>query len=144
MCRLILTAGACLIIANLASSASLTDTVLTTKAPSATDNFCEGKTDGNYANPSNPNSFYGCSNGLTNILWCPEDLVFKQSCNCCDWPRTRSDGLARDFCKGKKNGNYFNPSNINSFYSCSNGLTYIMKCPEDLIFNQRLNACVWP
>lgn len=121
-----------------------TAAIATTRSDQVTDNFCEGKADGNYAHPSHPNSFYGCSNGLTNILTCPEDLVFKQSCNCCDWPRTESGGLSDGFCRGKRNGNYFNPNNIHTFYSCSNGLTYIMDCPAGLIFRESWNACVWP
>lgn len=101
--------------------------------------FCSGKSDGIYANLNNPNSFYHCSNGLTHVQNCPANLVFRESCKCCDWPSSPADG----FCTGKRNGNYANPNNPKSFYSCSNGLTYIMNCPADLIFWQSCNCCVY-
>ncbi|XP_026213934.2 chondroitin proteoglycan 2-like [Anabas testudineus] len=128
---------------NLASSASLTATaaIATTESGGSTDGFCNGKSGGNYVNPSNLNSFSSCSNGLTHIQYCPEELIFKQICSCCDWPSTRSNGSIAEFCDGKRDGNYVNPSNVNTFYSCSNGLTYIQYCPEELIFKASCNCC---
>ncbi|KAM3872056.1 acidic mammalian chitinase-like [Diretmus argenteus] len=48
--------------------------------------FCVGKPDGLYTYPSDPNSFYQCSNGDTYIHRCPENLVYSERCKCCDWP----------------------------------------------------------
>uniref|UniRef100_A0A3B4VIH0 chitinase n=1 Tax=Seriola dumerili TaxID=41447 RepID=A0A3B4VIH0_SERDU len=49
-------------------------------------NFCATKTGGVYAKPDAPGSFYSCANGITWILNCPANLVFRDSCKCCDWP----------------------------------------------------------
>ncbi|XP_056278460.1 acidic mammalian chitinase-like [Pseudoliparis swirei] len=50
------------------------------------DNFCATKTGGIYAKPDAPGSFYSCANGITWILNCPSNLVFQDSCKCCNWP----------------------------------------------------------
>ncbi|KAF3693505.1 Chitotriosidase-1 [Channa argus] len=139
MCRLILTAGLCLIIATLASGAS---------------QFCIGKSNGDYANVNNPNSYYTCSGGLTYVRSCPSGLIFRQSCNCCDWPttpspttttkaptKTTSAGPIDQFCKGRLDGDYANPKNPSTFYSCSNGFTYLMKCQTGLVFSQSCDCC---
>ncbi|XP_068453189.1 acidic mammalian chitinase-like [Clinocottus analis] len=49
------------------------------------DNFCASKTDGLYPKPDAPGSFYSCAHGITWILDCPANLVFQDSCKCCDW-----------------------------------------------------------
>ncbi|XP_026214127.1 probable endochitinase [Anabas testudineus] len=146
MCRMILTAGLCLVITRVAFSASLT-----TNSDGSTGGFCSGKSNGNYANRTNSNAFYMCSNGLTYNQNCQEGLIFKSSCNCCDWPTTttstatvQSGGSTGGFCSGKSDGNYPNPNNSNAFYMCSNGLTYSQNCQEGLIFKQSCNCCDWP
>uniref|UniRef100_A0A8D0A928 chitinase n=1 Tax=Sander lucioperca TaxID=283035 RepID=A0A8D0A928_SANLU len=50
------------------------------------DNFCATKTDGIYAKPDAPGSFYNCANGITSIQNCPANLVFQDSCKCCNYP----------------------------------------------------------
>nr|BAX00337.1 chitinase [Hexagrammos otakii] len=50
------------------------------------DNFCATKTTGLYVKPDAPGSFYSCANGITWILNCPANLVFQESCKCCNWP----------------------------------------------------------
>uniref|UniRef100_A0A7N9AM55 chitinase n=1 Tax=Mastacembelus armatus TaxID=205130 RepID=A0A7N9AM55_9TELE len=58
---------------------------ITTSSKTA-DNFCATKTGGIYAKPDAPSSFYSCANGITWILSCPTNLVFRDSCKCCNWP----------------------------------------------------------
>ncbi|XP_040193637.1 acidic mammalian chitinase-like [Rana temporaria] len=48
-------------------------------------NFCAGKSDGLHVNPVNANKFYICAAGRTYSMQCSAGLVFKPSCNCCDW-----------------------------------------------------------
>ncbi|KAF7667447.1 hypothetical protein LDENG_00060360 [Lucifuga dentata] len=48
------------------------------------------------------------------------------------------------FCSGKTDGYYINDKDGNSFYQCFQGLTYLQKCPADLVFNMRCNCCDWP
>lgn len=50
------------------------------------DNFCATKTTGLYAKPDAPGSYYNCANGVTWVQNCGVNLVFKESCHCCDWP----------------------------------------------------------
>ncbi|XP_061591486.1 acidic mammalian chitinase-like [Cololabis saira] len=49
-------------------------------------NICATKIDGLYVKPDAPGSFYICANGMTWILKCPDNLVFRDSCKCCGWP----------------------------------------------------------
>ncbi|XP_068453168.1 acidic mammalian chitinase-like [Clinocottus analis] len=48
------------------------------------------------------------------------------------------------FCSGKADGLYENNINRNSFYQCSNGLTYLQLCSANLVFSKRCNCCDWP
>ncbi|TMS16567.1 Acidic mammalian chitinase [Larimichthys crocea] len=61
------------------------ETTITTSAKPP-DNFCATMTSGVHAKPDDPHSFYNCANGITWILNCPANLIFKDSCHCCDWP----------------------------------------------------------
>ncbi|XP_067375183.1 chondroitin proteoglycan 2-like [Channa argus] len=144
MCRLILTAGLCLIIAVLASATHI-------------DQFCNGKKNGDYSNPNDPNSYITCSNGLTYVRYCQAGLIFRESTDRCDWPTaavpsgttptattTACAGTIDEFCKGKRDGDYTNPKNQYTFYTCSNGLTYLRDCPAGLIFRESLDMCDWP
>ncbi|XP_067374838.1 chondroitin proteoglycan-2-like [Channa argus] len=158
MSRLILTAGFCLIIA---ISASALPSDKTTKATTTTsagpiDQFCKGKNDGDYSNPKNQYTFYTCSNGLTFLRDCPAGLIFRQCLDRCDGPttpcfitpkptiKTIIPGPIDQFCKGKNDGDYSNPKNQYTFYTCSNGLTYLRDCPAGLIFRQCLDRCDGP
>ena len=49
-----------------------------------------------------------------------------------------------DFCKGKKSGNYADPSRCDGFISCSNGITYKMDCPAHLWYNVKTDQCDYP
>ncbi|XP_068184124.1 acidic mammalian chitinase-like [Antennarius striatus] len=48
------------------------------------------------------------------------------------------------FCEGKADGNYRNVEDSNTFYQCVSGHTYLQKCQENLVFNERCNCCDWP
>ncbi len=41
-------------------------------------------------------------------------------------------------------GVYPNYYNCSTFITCSNGIQYVMACPEGLIWNVDTNACDWP
>ncbi|XP_076023204.1 acidic mammalian chitinase-like isoform X2 [Genypterus blacodes] len=51
--------------------------------------FCARKIVGLYAKPDIPGAYYSCANGITWIQHCPSDLVFGESCKCCDWPTAK-------------------------------------------------------
>ncbi|KAI9563469.1 hypothetical protein GHT06_010932 [Daphnia sinensis] len=40
-------------------------------------------------------------------------------------------------CKSKTNGNYVNPADCTTYIACSNGYTYIMPCPANLVYNEK-------
>jgi len=48
------------------------------------------------------------------------------------------------FCEDKPDGMYEYPSDCGKFYHCSNQLTYIKDCPDNLYFNQTEEACEHP
>ncbi|XP_078500840.1 acidic mammalian chitinase-like [Lissotriton helveticus] len=58
----------------------------TTQSADVDMNFCAGKANGFYVNPTNANKFYQCANNITYPMSCAAGLVFKPSCNCCDFP----------------------------------------------------------
>ncbi|KAM9351286.1 acidic mammalian chitinase-like [Symphorus nematophorus] len=58
----------------------------TTSSETPDNNFCATKIGGVYAKPDAPGSFYNCANGITWIQNCPANLVFRDSCHCCDRP----------------------------------------------------------
>ncbi|XP_074706219.1 acidic mammalian chitinase-like [Strix aluco] len=53
---------------------------------SGVSDFCAGKANGIYADPTNKRNFYNCINGETFMESCEEGLVFDSSCSCCNWP----------------------------------------------------------
>uniref|UniRef100_A0A672JBQ5 chitinase n=1 Tax=Salarias fasciatus TaxID=181472 RepID=A0A672JBQ5_SALFA len=53
--------------------------------------------------------------------------------------------LRSQLVSGKKaNGLYAKPDAPSSFYSCDNGVTYIMQCVPALVFRQSCLCCDWP
>ncbi|XP_026213013.1 chitin-binding domain protein cbd-1-like [Anabas testudineus] len=144
MCRLILTAGLCLIIASLVSCDQENKPGYQSGASgyqsgASSVNFCSGRSDGLYAYPPDPQRFYQCSNGNTFILSCPASLVFSAISRVCDWPSATGT-----FCIGKADGNYVNTNNLNSFYMCSNGRTVVQDCQKGLIYKPSCNCCQQP
>ncbi|XP_044067261.1 chitotriosidase-1-like isoform X4 [Siniperca chuatsi] len=123
-----------------------TTTTPTTPTKVSTGNPCDGKSDGVYTNPDDPNSFYNCAGQITYIQKCQPGLIFKQSCKCCDWPTTTTPTKVPtgNPCDGKSDGVYTNPDDPNSFYNCAGQITYIQKCQPGLIFKQSCKCCDWP
>ncbi|XP_051967375.1 acidic mammalian chitinase-like [Xyrauchen texanus] len=60
-------------------------TTTTTHAPGP--GFCNGKPDGLYPHPDDPQKFYNCAGGNTFMSSCAEGTVFDKSCSCCSWPK---------------------------------------------------------
>ena len=51
------------------------------------DNFCKGRTNGNYANPnSNCETYITCAHEQTWVMKCPLDLKYDASKDQCDYP----------------------------------------------------------
>jgi len=47
-------------------------------------------------------------------------------------------------CKGRASGDYPNPSDCTKFYTCSNGVAYLMPCSAGLHFNATSKTCDYP
>jgi len=47
-------------------------------------------------------------------------------------------------CAGRPDGNYPNPADPASYFSCSGGLAYLMPCPEGLHYNPDTDTCEDP
>uniref|UniRef100_A0A8C2BF65 chitinase n=1 Tax=Cyprinus carpio TaxID=7962 RepID=A0A8C2BF65_CYPCA len=61
-----------------------TTTTTTTHAPGP--GFCNGKPDGLYPHPEDPNKYYNCAGGHTFLEHCATGTVFDDTCKCCAWP----------------------------------------------------------
>ncbi|KAI5612443.1 hypothetical protein C0J50_1111 [Silurus asotus] len=48
--------------------------------------YCTGKAEGIYPNPSDNKSFIQCGAGRMFVMPCPAGTVFNMSCKCCNWP----------------------------------------------------------
>lgn len=59
----------------------------------------------------------------------------------CIWFYLETEGRAY-ICP--EDGVYPNYYNCTTFITCSNGLQYVMACPEGLIWNVDTNECDWP
>lgn len=49
-----------------------------------------------------------------------------------------------NFCATKNVGIYAKPEDSSSFYSCVNGLTWMLKCPAGLVFKESCLCCAFP
>lgn len=59
-------------------------------------------------------------------------------------PATTSTPLpGSGFCGGKADGLYCNKEDLNAFYQCASGHTYLQKCAANLIFNEKCKCCDW-
>ncbi|XP_073326458.1 acidic mammalian chitinase-like [Pagrus major] len=54
--------------------------------PGTTGTPCDGKSHQRFPVPNDPTSFYNCAGQNIFIQQCQTGLVFKVSCDCCDWP----------------------------------------------------------
>ncbi|KAM3617889.1 uncharacterized protein V6R79_012399 [Siganus canaliculatus] len=58
---------------------------------------------------------------------------------------TASAGVTdRNFCQGKPSGFYSNPSDNHYFYICQHEITYVLKCPDNLVYGSQCSCCIWP
>ncbi|XP_014849997.1 PREDICTED: acidic mammalian chitinase-like [Poecilia mexicana] len=56
---------------------------------------------------------------------------------------TKSPVSGSGFCSGKSDGIYKNEEDRATFYQCVSGITYLQRCPLNLVFSDRCNCCEW-
>ncbi|KAL3981484.1 Chitin binding Peritrophin-A domain family protein [Acanthocheilonema viteae] len=124
------------------------------------DKFCDGRPDANYAAGLCSRIFFSCVHTTKVLMSCPETLVFDASINRCEKPENVaecrnncvSDGqdVAKQlitstiipFCVGRKDNIYPLGSCLRSYLQCYNQKGIVKYCPDDMIFNGTLSACV--
>ncbi|KAM8864655.1 chitotriosidase-1-like isoform 2-T4 [Spinachia spinachia] len=55
-----------------------------------------------------------------------------------------SSDIPDDVCAGQTGGIFANPDAPSLFYSCANGIAWIMQCPPKLVFQDSCKCCNWP
>ncbi|CDW55082.1 TSP 1 and CBM 14 domain containing protein [Trichuris trichiura] len=156
------------------STVPITNRTITTTTP-APEFDCTQLANGFYANPKAQNScdnkYYACTNGITEVIFCPATLYFDQevqSCqiyayvpNCSGTPRTTvqtttttstlsTQSVIMDVtgidCQTLPSGNYPNPLSEPAFcspiyYTCSDGTLIRRMCQMALYYDRRNNFC---
>ncbi|XP_062400853.1 acidic mammalian chitinase-like [Sardina pilchardus] len=52
-------------------------------------------------------------------------------------------GSSSTFCAHKASGIYPNPTNKHTFYECANSVTFLLDCPDTLVFDPSCLCCTW-
>ncbi|CAG2163364.1 unnamed protein product, partial [Oppiella nova] len=101
---------------------------------------CEGHDpDKMFRDPLNPHIFHRCSRGKWIAgYWCPGNLVFDEKEQTCD----RDPDVPVVKCP-KPDGLFEMPGNPHKFIDCQGGIGYVITCPEDLVFSELNQTCVY-
>ncbi|XP_068762012.1 pancreatic secretory granule membrane major glycoprotein GP2-like [Montipora capricornis] len=127
-----------------ATTPPITTPAFTTTSPRITTPggfSCQGKPDGNYADPDNCYGFISCSNGIAYKMNCPDSLMYNEAKDQCVYNAPCPRGVFS--CQGKANGNYRDPDNCFGYIACSNGHRYKMPCPAALKYNEKTDQCAY-
>ncbi|KAF8789910.1 Peritrophin-1 like protein [Argiope bruennichi] len=112
---------------------------------------------GIYPHPTLCAAFYRCVNGQPFLEYCSENEHFKTSerkcvdpcdANCdktlsCNTPRPPSEISGSPICIAR-DGLYPSEDDCSSYYMCTEGRAYPIKCPEGLHFNVEYGVCEPP
>ncbi|KAK6766735.1 hypothetical protein RB195_026174 [Necator americanus] len=108
--------------------------------------------------------FVVCSNDVAQLMTCPEGLVFNAAQGYCDHKENCREGLDQakpSTTPSAPTSSDYKPPSISSectdlpdgtfgsqcgssFVVCSNGVSYTMSCPSDLVFDAKKSRCVYP
>ena len=104
-----------------------------------TETSCFGLLYGLFPDPYDQHCYYNCGHDKAHHQCCPNSLVFRSSCQCCDYDTTTHN---ENPCHGKPDGIIANQHNSHSYYKCVSGYSYVLLCPGYSIFLQ--TSCVFP
>lgn len=110
---------------------------------SAKEDFvCPGN-DGFYAVPGTCSSnYYSCVNGVPYPMSCPGSAIFDPALSACV-PAADASCNTQSFQCPAQGGFYAIPDTCgSSYYSCVNGVAYVMTCPGSSIFDPSVGVCV--
>jgi len=69
-------------------------------------------------------------------------LAFIAVAKCQTWPTEPTP--SPDFeCPNREDGYYPHPTDCDHYYYCTNGLAWLMKCADPLLFNPKTKQCDW-
>jgi len=127
---------------------------------------CTKLFDGNYANSNCSGDFWSCVGGTTFQRRCPLGFVYDADFDDCEFPylvpkcgghrlttqkfvETSSGTPPGGFsCTFLQDGNYVDPAVTNGcstiYYTCANGMTTRVHCPDDLFYDKISDACNTP
>ncbi|XP_035223247.1 fibrillin-3-like isoform X2 [Stegodyphus dumicola] len=134
------------------TSNSIASTISTTMSPNCL------QPNGLFPVPGDCTSFYQCANGHSHLVKCPSGLHFcleSQTCEhpceakCdttidCTSPTTSTSSTTISPNCPHANGFFPVKGNCESFYQCSNGQSYLLKCPNGLHFSFKHQLCERP
>lgn len=121
---------------------------------SSSDNlgFCHGKPNGRYPHTMNCNQFFNCHDGNGVAMSCPSGMLYNRVRRYCDRPNNvvcvvlgGPNANTQNFCSGRDDGLYANPSDCSKFFQChQSGLTTEQSCLPGLLFDSNAKTCNWP
>ncbi|EFX70307.1 hypothetical protein DAPPUDRAFT_328176 [Daphnia pulex] len=86
-------------------------------------------------------SYYSCVNGFPYLMTCPGSAVFDPALSACVPPGDASCNQA--FQCPAQGGFYAIPGTCGgNYYSCINGVAYVLTCPGSSIFDPAVGVCV--
>nr|AZQ25750.1 Chitinase-3 [Haliotis discus discus] len=59
-------------------------------------------------------------------------------------PSTTTEQDLKNFCQGRPDGLYADPTSFHRYIQCSSGVTYIRPCGQGTVFNPLTKVCDWP
>jgi hypothetical protein len=118
---------------------------------------------GAFPHPTYCEYYYDCTNGVDTLIKCPRNFLFDLQYFGCNYPelthcqeRDRPEGVPGTINPPIVTGGtpppgvcgdddfyalYPDPDDCTSFYQCSEGVAYHMKCPWPLLYNIEVEAC---
>lgn len=107
--------------------------------------------DGYFADPEFCNIYHHCLAGVDYAVQCPQQLVWNDKKKMCDWQTSvnctgRIIPVAQgqtSFCTDKADNKYVDAIYCNVFHHCVGGIDNVVRCDEELQWNDKDKKCDW-